>query len=215
MSTLDRPDPAEAWLIAERLLADGELERLDAMSDDQVMAELRAEGRDESWIPSAESVVAGAEKHLARQAEQRAADAEPRTVSMIRVTGPSRTVWLAAAAAALLVVGGAAFVERDAIVAWLQGPPPPLPIEPDHELPAPPSARELAQKARDEAEKACAEGLWGRCNTRLNQARDLDPAGETEPRVVGLRQSIVLHTTRPPPPDGYDLDGKPLPKKGR
>jgi hypothetical protein len=216
MSTLDRPDPAEAWLIAERLLADEELDRLDAMSDEEMMAELRAEGRDEAWIPSAASLMAGAEKHLAKQAEQAElsplvgpADAAPRTVSMIRATESSRAMWLAAAAAVLLVVGGAAFVERGAIVAWIKGPPAPVPIEPDREVAPPPTPRELAEKARDEAERACATGLWGRCYTRLNQARELDPAGESEPRVVGLRKAIVDGTTRRPPPDGYDRDGKP------
>jgi hypothetical protein len=221
MSTLDRPDPAEAWLIAERLLADEELDRLDAMSDEEVMAELRAEGRDEGWIPNAESLMAGAEKHLARQAEQAAlsplavpADAAPRTVSMIRATESSRAVWFAAAAAVLVGIGGAAVVERGAIVAWIKGPPAPAPIEPDHEVAPPPTPHELAEKARDEAEKACAGGLWGRCNTRLDQARELDPAGESQPRVVGLRKAIVDGTTPPPPPHGYDRDGKPLLPKG-
>jgi hypothetical protein len=222
MSTLDRPDPAEAWLIAERLLADEELDRLDALTEEQKLAELRAGGRDEASIPSADSLMAGAEKQLAMQQAERNSlspvagqpDAEPRTVSMIRATEEgSRVVWLAAAAAILLVLGGAAFVERDAVFAWLRGPTPPAPIEPDHEIAAPPTARELAERARDEAERACAEQHWGACNTRLDQARDLDPAGESEPRVVSLRKAIVAGTTLPPPPDGFDIDGKPLPKR--
>jgi hypothetical protein len=126
MSTLNRLDLTEAWLIAERLLADEELERLDAVSDEEVKAELRADGLDATWVPSAESLMEGAEKHLAQQAakadqaDEANADGAPRSVSMIRATGSSRVVWLAAAAAVLLAVGAVAAAERDTIIAWLK-----------------------------------------------------------------------------------------------
>ncbi len=65
MSASDKPDPVEAWRFAQKLLADEELARLDKMTDEEVEAELRAEGRDASWIPSVEKLMAGVDGHAA------------------------------------------------------------------------------------------------------------------------------------------------------
>ncbi len=124
----------------------------------------------------------------------------PRVVPVARARRSmrsTRTVWLVAAGVALLL-GGVAAVEGPAVVAWLKGP---EPIEPDHEKPAPPTPREVAEKARDAAEKACAGRHWGTCNDALDEATRLDPGGESEERVQRLRGEIHEATTFVPGPD--------------
>jgi hypothetical protein len=52
----------------------------------------------------------------------------------------------------------------------------------------PPEAR--AAKLRDDAEAACREGDWRKCENKLNHAQKLDPPGDSEPRVQKLRSDI-------------------------
>ncbi len=58
--TAPDPDYARGWLFAESLLDEDRLARLDAMSDEEVDAELRAGGVDPESVPSAEGILAKA-----------------------------------------------------------------------------------------------------------------------------------------------------------
>jgi hypothetical protein len=182
---MNKPDPARGWQYAMKLLAEEELERLDKMSDEEVADEMRAEGLDPTRVPSVETLLAkvpGAEELLAK------VPVEARVVPL----GPRRrtrwVVWLAAAA--LGAVGVAIFaVKGPAVVAWWHGGKP-ADIGADA-APPPPSELVRAEALRDEAERACQRRLWGTCESRLDEASALDPAGEHQARVVRMRGDIA------------------------
>ncbi len=216
MNASDKPTPSQAWRFAQKLLADEERERaenlraeeelarLDKMTDQELEAELAAEGRGSSWVPSAESLLAGAEKHAARRAEA-GVDAGPRPAKVVAVgrpRRPTRLMWLMAAAF-LLLVGGLAATQGPAIVAFFKGEKN-EPIGPDNEKPAQPTPREAAEKLRDEAIVACDGEMLGTCRDKLDQAKKLDPAGESEARVQEKRALIQSRVF----PDA-NFDGKP------
>lgn len=101
----------------------------------------------------------------------------------------TRTVWIVAAGAATLVLVGFAFSART-ILGWGQ-PASPETSEPEarkHDRQASPEQR--APKLRDDAEAACRDGDWRKCENKLNHAQRLDPSGETDPRVQRLRADI-------------------------
>jgi hypothetical protein len=47
-----------------------------------------------------------------------------------------------------------------------------------------------AARLRNDARDACAQGQWKKCTDELDDARKLDPAGETRPEVQELRKEI-------------------------
>jgi len=47
-----------------------------------------------------------------------------------------------------------------------------------------------AAAIRARAFEACRAGEWGECMTRLDEARKLDPEGETAPAVVQARRAL-------------------------
>jgi len=72
-------------------------------------------------------------------------------------------------------------------------------IRPD-DTPAPSSAPSSAPRAPDQQEadrvrlialQACTAETWGACKEGLDRARALDPAGETDPRVVAARKALA------------------------
>jgi hypothetical protein len=48
-----------------------------------------------------------------------------------------------------------------------------------------------AAKLRAEAATACSKKAWTECEQKLNEARDIDPAGESDPPVVEERKAIA------------------------
>ena len=110
----------EPWEVLEDLLAEAEMERLEALTPEELDAEMRAKGFDPDDIPTVEEVLARAvERQAAR--ETAATGAIPDNVRPLHASAPvgappRRMLWLAAAAF-LLVAGSVAFVERAAIVA--------------------------------------------------------------------------------------------------
>jgi hypothetical protein len=56
----------------------------------------------------------------------------------------------------------------------------------DHQQPPEPRAAKL----RDDAEAACREGDWRKCENKLNHAQKLDPSGEDDARVQRLRADL-------------------------
>lgn len=69
------------------------------------------------------------------------------------------------------------------------------------EVPTSPRASSL----REEATKACDERRWTECARSLDEARELDPSGESQERVVKLREAIARSaepkTPLPAPPE--------------
>jgi hypothetical protein len=83
--------------------------------------------------------------------------------------------WLAAAAAVAVVGGGIG------INAMLT----PQPVG------AAPTDRDLAEGRRGAAAENCAQKDWTTCRDLLDEAAQLDPAGDSEPRVKKLREEIA------------------------
>jgi len=115
-----------------------------------------------------------------------------------RVPGPAparrRTPWALIAAAVLLfvLIAVAAVILRGERSGDHQ-------IRPD-DTPAPSSAPSSAPRAPDQQEadrvrlialQACTAETWGACKEGLDRARALDPAGETDPRVVAARKALA------------------------
>ena len=106
---------------------------------------------------------------------------------------PQRTVALAVAA---VVLGLVLFVKRHEVVAWLKGELPTLGPDPSKtHKDAPPTA--LARQLRKETQTACNLGQWGTCEDTLDEAEQLDPAGEAEGDVQALRADIDEWTHLP------------------
>jgi hypothetical protein len=125
--------------------------------------------------------------------------ASPRTL-------PRQTPWVAwLAAAAVVVLMLAAFAKRREIEAWFG----PAHIEKDRESPPwQPSPQELAAKLREDAYTACGAWLWAACERKLDAAKKLDPAGDSDPRVQEARRSVDEGLVR----DGGRDDGKRGPR---
>jgi hypothetical protein len=179
MSTPSKPDPARGWQFVEKLLAEEELARLEKMSPDEVDREMRAQGLDPSRVPSTEELVAGAEARAAKNGQTRKAIAGPGAGNVVPMPArPKRAQWLtmlvAAALGALVLM---VVMKRS-----------------DDNAASGQSARARAEKLRDVAMKECAEARWSSCKDWLDGARRLDPAGESEPRVVEARREIERAT---------------------
>jgi hypothetical protein len=188
MSAGDKRDLGRGWERAEALFEE-EADRIAKMSDADFDRAMEA-------MPEPERVP-GVEEVMARAAGAGAGVVARAGAGAVR--GRGRWVTLAAVAAGVLAI--AAVAERRAIVAWFGGKE--EPIQPDRWAPPKePTPRERAEKLRDEAAQACADHLWGRCASRLDEAKALDPAGEGEPKAQGMRAAIREATTpRPGPPE--------------
>jgi hypothetical protein len=170
VTTPDKPDPVRAWLYVDNLLADEELARLEKLSEKELEDELRAAGIDR--VPSTEELMARAAARAARSAAKQPTPAKPPEAAPATVTAlpvrQRRSVWaiglLAAALSITLIVMSTGGVGT-----------------PHHE-----SAAEL----REQAYTACGAHDWRKCETKLDDARTIDPKGENEPRVIAARKAI-------------------------
>ncbi len=105
----------------------------------------------------------------------------------------------------LILLLGAALVAIAVTLAWLLLRPTPAEIGPDPAriVPSatvvrpPQTPLDIAKSLRDEAEKACAQQLWGTCTDRLDEAKKIDAAGESEERVQRMRGMIREGTRLP------------------
>jgi hypothetical protein len=168
--------------------ADDAAEQVLAMSAEERMRELERAGVSEREIGAAVDAI-----HARMQAGGAGQDAAPRAGHVLTRRRARRT-WLTAAAAVAAAASLVAITEGAAIVAWVRGP---EKIGPDSVHPAPPepSPHEIAERKRDDAEKALGAELYGKCIQLLDEAREIDPAGDDEPRVRLLRATVKERTT--------------------
>jgi len=195
---MNKPSSEEIGALAMKLAAEDELARIEGLSEAELERELAAEGVDLSQIPSASEL-------LAKVAPTRAATPAPfvAVASVASAPGPvvefaprhsrrraSWAAWLAAAALGLgVVIAGVA--EAPAVVAWWRGPqvPPPAPTPGPRQPPPTEIAR--AQELRENAQRACDDLAWTACERQLDEARQLDPAGEVGDAVRAMREQIA------------------------
>ncbi len=105
MSTNDKPgkpDPVRAWRAVEKMIDDEEIDRIAAMSDEEVARELEAAGFDPAHMPSADELLAKAKSRVQNEAEstapRREEPARSNVAPPVRPWKGSRVVWLLAAA---------------------------------------------------------------------------------------------------------------------
>jgi hypothetical protein len=192
----DEVDHARGWAHVESLFAEDETAVHDA-----------------GGVPSLERLLARAAE-LAEEAppipgvavavEARAPEEAPPVKARMAVRR-LRAVWLAAAmlAALLLVL---ALMNGAAIVAAFKGDT----IRPDddpHPWKSAPTREERATSVREQALAACDEARWTACAAKLDEARAMDPAGESAPRVAAARKAMADAAKTPPPRE------KPAPLK--
>jgi hypothetical protein len=174
--------PAEVWRALENASTDAEVGRIDALSDDELDAELRAAGIDPADAAKIGADVLGpapasGDGGVASRVPARTGVAEAKPAVDDAPRGRRRAYWIAGFAAAAVVIG--------VLVTRPSGGPEVGTGHPDTE-----AALKEAADLRDRAFGACDEGYWAACEDALNAARSLDPAGETAPRVVAARRSI-------------------------
>ena len=220
MSTPDKPDHARGWLYVEKLLDEdyvdeAEEERIKGLTDEQVRAEIRDGSTDDESVPgpawSADDFLARAEA-LAAKEQQLVVPAVPAanaTPAALVPTTPDAPVPATKASPAPPPPELATPPEKLA------------PVVPIHrwritallaaacfalflfvkfnqpDAARPPTNHDLAEAQRDAAEASCALKDWVACKASLDDARRLDPAGESEPRVQKARQDIAAGMATP------------------
>jgi hypothetical protein len=209
MTTPAQPDLEAGARFLEKLLA-GSPARLDVATDEQVVAMMDAAGIEDVTPESVEQALARGE----RRARERATRARGTPIAKAKAPPPkrgtSRTAWVAGA---LVAAAAAAVVATELAGGSRQGP---EAIGPDHPGPGP-TPQQQAKRLRNEALAACDTQDLLTCGKKLDEAEALDPAGESEPRVVGARKLLALPPVLPPMPDvplKPDLPPKP-PTGGR
>jgi|CZKU01.1.fsa_nt_gi hypothetical protein len=164
-SETEKPDPARGWLFVEKLLANEETDEVDAMDDEGLAVALRARGRDPDKLTSVDDLMARAAAIVEREA------ARPRAI--VVPLRPRRVRWQSWLAVASLGVLGVFVVKMG------QGP--------DRVGAAPPDPHGL----RVEGVRACIDRKWDLCEQRLDAARALDPAGDSDPTIEEARREIA------------------------
>ncbi len=189
MTTPGELDHEKGARFLEKLLAEDPgkaFAATDVATDEQVDAMMDAAGIEVGEPDTVEQMLARVERRRRERASQAAAPA-PRVAEQgpraIPKKPPSRVAWVAgaavAAAAATVVAVQLAGSQRgpDAI-----GPEPPSTTRTPHEQ---------AARLREEALAACDAHDFAVCTVKLDDARTLDPAGESEPRVVAARAAVA------------------------
>jgi hypothetical protein len=185
VTTPRTPDPDRGAAFLGKLLSEDPA-HLDVATDEEVERMMDAAGIQVEDVPSAEELVARAEKRAAAcvpasgvvRALEPARAPPPAAKSRIRRMSPAAI----AAAVAAVAVGGVALSNGAAIVAYLKG------------ETGPTVAASVAQHVatlRKEAFAACDARRWDECTRKLDEAKELDPAGESDERVVAARKAIA------------------------
>jgi hypothetical protein len=181
MTAAGRPPREIDWETIERVADQAERSRLEAQSPEELERELREAGLDpeEADRLVQETLADTTDAHPSDDAAPlRVVDGGVRKkrgpVPSSRIVAVKVSAWLAATAVA------AGF-----IVLWFAAPA----VSPPEGTPQSADARQL----RDQAAQACGQESWTECESKLDEARKLDPDGERAPRVVEERRAIASH----------------------
>jgi hypothetical protein len=203
MSDERRKVPAvQAWKAIDAMASQEEMDRIKALSDEEVEKELVAAGFD---LEDVRTVGREAIEKAAREAGIGAVDGREKSTRPPSRSGspsgsPSGSGWgsrsrsrsrsqrrawfvLAIAAAAVLIAVAVASPEIVAMFKRDEIRPGEYDAMPQREL----TQEERAAQLREHAYKECEALKWGTCVGLLNEARKLDPAGESDTRVKSWR----------------------------
>jgi hypothetical protein len=176
VTTVRKPTAREAWEAIDEASFRAEVDRIVGMSDEELEAELLRDGFDPAELE-------GSEKTRREKATSEKARPEKTGPEKAITTAPTpirrtrRTVLLAAAAMivlAALMGGGVVFVASN----WEHG-------DTRDTHPRPPESP--ADTLRRQGFDACDRHEWKLCLERLDEARELDPTGESDRRVQVAR----------------------------
>ena len=182
--------PEEAWEAIQRMALDDEASRVESLSSAALDDELTKQGMDPKALRARGAALAAALAKGAPASEARGGrGAVAKLPGTSRWSAPARSIpWLAAAALGAVVL---------AVVAKHRGPvATPEAIGPDTvdaapQMSAAPSPQEIAAGLRDEAYQACRDWRWALCERKLDDAKKVDPAGETDnERVADARRAV-------------------------
>lgn len=211
MSRNTKPTPEELFDLLEEQAADAEAKRILALSDEELDAELRAEGFDPAAVRRKGAEIGeramragGATQGLTEGPGWVSAQPPPSTVS----SGGLRWAWLAPAA---LV---AVFVAALAGVVSQLAKPHELAMGVDASPSATGSAAQASQQVRERGLAACDQRRWQECLDGLGAARDLDPAGDKDARVQAAWRAALEAIRLPAPIDRGTEDKPPRPGGG-
>jgi hypothetical protein len=185
--------PEELLAALEGEIADDEMERVLALSDDDRRGELREADADLRAIDATVRELHGQIARAAAAHTLEEGESKPRVraapAAVVPLDSRERSRWVIWLAAATL--GGVGLVlaamNSAVIVAWWGGR---EDIRADDGGLLRGSPMDRANELRDEAEQACKRRLWGLCETKLDEAQQLHPGGENEPRVQRMREDI-------------------------
>jgi hypothetical protein len=196
MTTAEELDHEAGARFLEKLLAEDPA-KLCVATDEQVDAMMDAAGIEVGTPETAEQMLARVERRRRERRER--ADVEAALVPRPGQKKPApRVAWVAGAVVAAAAAAGVAVeVSRS-------------PRGPDAIGPEPPSSTptpwERAALLRAEAVAACAAQDFTSCTEKLDDAKSLDPEGESEPRVVAARAAIAASNVPPPEPSKPEPD---------
>jgi hypothetical protein len=176
--------PHDAWDALEKMSLDDEAERVGGLSDDALDRELASKGLDpkalrargEALAAKLAATAPARPKAVGRPSTLRAKDALPRARLPVLLAAAA----IAAAAIVVFAMAGPAIVAmiRHNVIG-----PDVWDALPKRELPP----EERAVQLRDNAFKECESMRWETCEDLLDEARKLNPAGESDPRVKQWR----------------------------
>jgi hypothetical protein len=181
-----KPDPDRGARFLHKLLTEDPA-HLDVASDEEVERQMDAAGITVKSVPTAEELMALVAKRAGASADEGTPTGPTATKAPVKRPRPVAI----AAAVALGALGVAALANRGVIEAYLRGV---EPIGPDTTW----TAQQKAALIRGDALDACGTQRWTECTQKLDEAAKLDPAGESDPRVVAARQAVKDATQEPP-----------------
>ena len=176
--------PDEAWDALEKMAVDDEVERVLALSDEDLDEELRKTGANPERVRERGENLG---RRLAAEGEAR--KASPGRAGSAATSRRRWVAWLAAATLGAAVVGVLA-VNAGTLVAWFR-PLPPIGPDDGGLVPRQPSPQDLAETLRGRARAECSRGELEGCERDLDEARALEPAGEARPEVAEMRRIIA------------------------
>jgi hypothetical protein len=193
--TAGKPPTVDLEAVLEDLADEQELERLSKLTTEQLLEEMKKDGLDPARAR------ADQERILAKARAERAGPAAPpaKVLSLAEARERRRTpvvpLALAAAAAVAVVVG---VTKREAIEAMFTPEPTPTgtsvpQVPPTHE----PTPAEKAAALRQKAFVNIAKGYYGEAQDQLDEAKALDPRGDSAEAVQDAMTTILSHKRQP------------------
>jgi hypothetical protein len=194
----------DALDFVNELLAEEEDDALANLTPNARHAEMRARGIDPTrgqalleQVLAESELDAGEPEQVVAASDQVPTGRPVQAAEVVDIRGRRGASWLALAIAAGVAIAAGALA-RPAIVAWLN--PVHLPV-PAPTVPAPPpepTPEQIASALRRDALEACAKDDFPRCESGLDRAKDVDPAGEDDVHVREARAAIRRAKLAPP-----------------